>query len=185
VDAGVSGYEGDPFREYARSTRAHNTLMIGGREQSEVWGTFRVGGRAEPVDPVLRGDADGAVFEGGCRPWHDRRTLHRRAIEVEAGGLTVTDRVEGSAGAALESYLHLHPDFAVRREGDAWAATRPGQTVVVEPWGADEATLHTGERAPVQGWHLPEFGVALPAPALRLRVHANDGRPFGYRIREG
>jgi uncharacterized heparinase superfamily protein len=185
VDAGVSGYDGDPFREYARSTRAHNTLAIGGREQSEVWGTFRVGGRAEPVEPVLRADADGAVFEGGCRPWHDRRTIHRRTMEVAGGELAVTDRVDGSAGAALESYLHLHPDFAVRREGDAWMATRPGQTVVVEAWGVDDVSLHAGEREPVQGWHLPEFGRALPAPVLRLRVHANDGRRFGYRIRAG
>jgi len=184
VDTGVSGYEGDPFRAYARSTRAHSTVGIGGREQSEVWGTFRVARRASPVAPVLRADARGARFEGGCRPAHDRRTLHRRRMEVRAGRLAVTDRVEGSAGAALESYLHLHPDFAVRREGEAWVAVRPGQTVVVEPWGMDGCTLHRGERAPPLGWHLPEFGRALPAPALRLRVEANDGREFGYRIRE-
>jgi hypothetical protein len=185
VDGGVSGYEGDPFRAYARSTRAHSTVSVDGREQSEVWGTFRLGGRAEPVDPALGGDEDGAVFAGGCRPWHAPRTTHRRRVEVRAGACRVTDRVEGSAGAPLEGYLHLHPDFAVRREGAAWIAERPGQTVVVEPWGMDEATLHTGERDPVQGWHLPEFGRALPAPALRLRVHANDGRDFGYQIRTG
>lgn len=184
VDAGVSGYEGDPFREYARSTRAHNTVTVGGREQSEVWGTFRVGGRARPVAPVLRADAGGARFEGGCRPWHDPRTLHHRSVQVRPGALEVTDHVRGSAGAPVESYLHLHPDFAVARQGDAWTATRPGQTVVVEPWGIDETALHRGERAPVQGWHLPRFGTALPAPALRLRVHANDGRAFGYRIRQ-
>lgn len=185
VDAGVSGYEGDPFRAYARSTRAHNTVAIDGREQSEVWGTFRVGGRAQPVSPALRADTRGAVFDGGCRPWHAPRTVHRRRIEVDAGGCTVTDRVEGSAGAPLESYLHLHPDFAVRREGDAWIAERAGQRVVVETWGGDEAALHAGEKDPVQGWHLPEFGRAIPAPALRLRVHANDGRPFGFRVRPG
>ena len=184
VDAGVSGYDGDPFRAYARSTRAHNTLAIAGREQSEVWGTFRVGGRAAPVHPVLRTDGDGARFEGGCRPWHDRRSVHRRTMEVSAGALSVTDRVDGPSGALLESWVHLHPDFAVRREGDGWTASRSGQTVVVEPWGADEVSLHVGERDPVQGWHLPAFGVSLPAPALRLRVRANDGRPFGYRIRE-
>jgi len=37
----------------------------------------------------------------------------------------------------------------------------------------------------VQGWHFPEFGRALSAPALCLRVHANDGRAFGCRIRPG
>lgn len=185
VDAGVSGYEGDPFREYARSTRAHNTVAVAGREQSEVWGTFRVGGRAAPADPALRADTQGAVFAGGCRPWHDRRTLHQRTMEVRGGALQVADRVRGSAGAPLESYLHLHPDFAVRREGNAWIASHPGQTVVVQAWGFDEETLHAGERHPVQGWHLPEFGRAVPAPALRLRIGANDGREFGYRITQG
>jgi hypothetical protein len=185
VDSGVSGYDGDPFREYARSTRAHNTVSVAGREQSEVWDTFRVGGRAAPVDPALRADTRGAVFTGGCRPWHDQRTLHRRTLKVDAGALSVTDCVKGGAGAPLESYLHLHPGFTVRREGEAWTARGAGQTVVVETWGTDEATLHVGERAPVQGWHLPRFGEALPAAALRLRVRANDGREFGYRIREG
>jgi hypothetical protein len=185
VDTGVSGYEGDPFREYARSTRAHSTVMIGGREQSEVWGTFRVARRASPVHPRLSGDEDGARFEGGCRPAHDPRILHRRTMEVDRDGLAVTDRVEGGAGASLDSYVHLHPDFAVRREGDAWVAERPGQRVVVQAWGMDEVTLHRGERAPALGWHLPRFGTSLPAPVLRLRVRANDGREFGYRIRQG
>lgn len=184
VDAGVSGYEGDPFRAYSRSTRAHNTVAINGREQSEVWGTFRLGGRAAPVDPVLRGDGRGARFEGGCRPWHDRRSVHRRTVEIESGHLIVTDRVEGSAGASLESYLHLHPDFVLRREGEGWIATADETSVVIQPFGADEVAAHRGERDPAQGWHLPEFGKALPAPALRMTVGANDGRAFGYRIHQ-
>lgn len=184
VDAGVSGYEGDPFRAYSRSTRAHNTVAIGGREQSEVWGTFRLGGRAAPADPVLRADTRGARFDGGCRPWHDRRTLHRRTVEIESGHLIVTDRVEGSAGAPLESYLHLHPDFTLRPDGEAWIASAGETSVRIEPFGADEVTAHRGERDPEQGWHLPEFGRAVPAAALRMAVRANDGRAFGYRIRQ-
>jgi uncharacterized heparinase superfamily protein len=185
VDTGVSGYEGDPFRAYARSTRAHSTVQVGDAEQSEVWGTFRVGGRAAPVDPVLRADTQGARFDGGCRHWHDRRIVHRRRMEVAQGRLAVTDRVEGAAGAALASHVHLHPDFALRREGDAWVAERAGQRVVIETWGADAVTAHRGERAPELGWHLPRFGEALPAPVLRLAVRANDGRELGYRITEG
>jgi hypothetical protein len=185
VDAGVSGYEGDPYRAYARSTRAHNTVMVGGREQSEVWGTFRVARRAQPVAPALSADAAGARFEGACRPFHDARTLHRRVIEVSAAGCRVADRVEGSAGAPLDSYLHLHPAFTIRREGSAWVAERDGGAVVIHTWGADEVTVHAGEHDPVQGWHLPAFGQALPAPVLRFRVHANDHRELGYGIAPG
>ena len=102
VDAGVSGYEGDPLREYVRSTRAHNTVAIGGREQSEVWGTFRVARRAE-VEGTPRHEASsdgGYRFEGAYRPYHDRGAVHRRTVERSAEGWRVTDRVAGRARGA-------------------------------------------------------------------------------------
>jgi uncharacterized heparinase superfamily protein len=67
VDSGVHGYDGDKFREYARSTRAHNTVVFDGREQSEVWATFRMGARAR----VLKAEV----------------TCERRRLEVSRGVL--------------------------------------------------------------------------------------------------
>jgi uncharacterized heparinase superfamily protein len=183
VDAGVSGYDGDPLREYARSTRAHNTVMIAGREQSEVWGTFRVGRMAE-AGPATSRVLDGAfLFEGSCRPYHARRTAHRRTIGGADGDWRVTDRVEGADGAPLAGFLHLHPDFEVRVEQGAFVARAPGTTVWIEPFGADRVRVAAGERSPAQGWYCPQFGTALPAAALEMKVERNDGREFGYRIR--
>lgn len=183
VDSGVSGYDGDPFREYVRSTRAHNTVAIAGREQSEVWGTFRLARRAR----VLYAEADagegGCRIRAACRPYHDRRAVHHRVVERADGGWTVTDRVDGARGAPLQSWLHLHPDAAVEVAGGGVTARFPGVTVRVEPFGADRLDVVRGARDPVQGWHCPEFGRALPAPVLELRVERNDGGAFGYRIR--
>ncbi len=41
VDSGVGNYYGDiDWRNYYRSTRAHNTVVVDGVEQSEIWGAF-------------------------------------------------------------------------------------------------------------------------------------------------
>ncbi|WP_224746599.1 alginate lyase family protein [Mucilaginibacter rigui] len=47
VDAGTSTYQIGEKRNYERSTNAHNTVEVEDTNQSEVWGGFRVGRRAQ------------------------------------------------------------------------------------------------------------------------------------------
>jgi hypothetical protein len=91
----------------------------------------------------------------------------------------------------LSSWLHLHPDFRVEASADGFVAVAAptGETngraevrLRIETFGIDETRITTGARAPVQGWYCPQFGVALPAPVIEMRVRANTGRPFGFRI---
>lgn len=183
VDSGVSGYAGDPLRGYARGTRAHNTVMIGGLEQSEVWGVFRVGGMARVHSAAAGQEGSVYRFEGAYGPHHARSAVHRRTISGGRGAWRVADRVSGAAGTPLASFLHLHPDFDLLPEGGGFVARAAGMTVRIEPFGVDEARIARGERDPAQGWYCPRFGTALPAPALELGIDGNDGREFGYTIR--
>lgn len=189
VDSGLHGYDGDPFREYVRSTRAHNTVAIAGRDQHEMWATFRVGRRGEVVEARATEPGDGSYeFRGACRHYHDRRAIHHRNVTWRGERLLVTDRITGAEGSPLVSWLHLHPDFDVFAEagGRTWIATsgRPGgRDVIIDAQGAVEVTVRRGDRDPVQGWYLPRFGQALASPALEFRVRANDGNAFGYSIR--
>ncbi|MFM8395713.1 MAG: heparinase II/III family protein, partial [Acidobacteriota bacterium] len=64
VDTGVHGYGGDPYRHYCRSTRAHNTVMIEGEEQSEIWSTFRMGRMARLLSAGTALTDDGWSFLG-------------------------------------------------------------------------------------------------------------------------
>jgi hypothetical protein len=183
VDAGTSGYGGDPLRAFQRSTRAHNTVSVDGGEQAETWGTFRMARR-----PVVRGGGaqlgpDGFRFYGAYSPYHAPGVVHHREIRRGGEGWTVADRVEGAPGAPLQSYLHLHPDFDVRVAGGEVVARAGAVEVRVRPFGVDGVSVHRGARGPDQGWYAPEFGVALPAPALELVVNANRGSAFGYHIR--
>lgn len=183
VDSGVSGYEGDPLREYVRSTRAHNTVSIGGREQSEVWATFRMGRRARVVSAAAEGvGEEGYRFRGAYRPYHDARALHVRTVERKGGDWVVRDVVRGAEGPPLRSYVHLHPDFHVVEVGERVVARAQDLTVTIEIFGVDRVEVRRGARAPAQGWYCPEFGRAVPAPAIELVVDRNDGREFGYRI---
>jgi uncharacterized heparinase superfamily protein len=182
VDAGVSGYDGDPFREYVRSTRAHNTVMVGGREQSEMWDTFRMARRARVLGARIEAAAGEVVFSGAYTPYWSRAVVHAREIRGGAGLWRVTDRVSGADGAPLQSFLHLHPRWEATVEDGRVVAKDGARTVVVEPFGVDRVVVLRGERAPVQGWHCPEFGRALPAPAVEMQRDRHDGGPFGYMI---
>ena len=47
VDTGISTYNKTARRQYERSTSAHNTVTVGNKDSSEVWGGFRMGKRAK------------------------------------------------------------------------------------------------------------------------------------------
>jgi hypothetical protein len=176
VDAGVHGYGGDPHREYVRSTRAHNTVMIGGKEQHEVWGTYRMARRGTVRAAGHSGPVAAYRFEGAFTPYHDRRAAHHRVIERMGRNIRVFDRVSGAEGDPINSFLHLAPGIRLEPVEGGFAASIAGQPVVIRLFGIDRVRTATGV-------HCPEFGRAIDAPVIEMEVHANDGREFGYEIR--
>ena len=137
TDSGVHGYEGDPLRDWCRSTRAHNTVEIDGQSQCEFWSVFRVGRRARPRDVRFEPRADGfrlsAWHDGYQRlpgaPRHQRRFLwHPRGV------LLVRDEIASGRPVTARSRLHLHPDCVVeessraRRAGPTPGRRLPGRS---------------------------------------------------------
>lgn len=187
VDSGVHGYGGDRFREYARSTRAHNTVMFDGQEQSELWGTFRLARRAAMLGVEVSGEAQQWSFEGACQPYFDRRLIHRRRIlRMTNGEWVIEDTAREGRARRAESFIHLHPDISARRlkPDSLTIACQSGDAVfIIEPFGVTGVEIVSGAAAPVQGWRFPEFGVAQPAPTICFTYEVEEGRSFGYRIR--
>lgn len=182
VDSGLSGYEADPLREYFRSTRAHNTVMIAGREQSEVWGTFRLGRRATVLEAAQDCAAGEYRFRGAYRPYHDRSIVHSRTVERDGCGWSVTDRVKGCDGRRVVGFLHLHPAWHVEQQGTTVVAHRAGRQVRIGVFGTSEIRIVRGRRTPAQGWYSTCFGGAEEAPVVEMINEPGDGRPFGYRV---
>lgn len=99
VDTGISTYNKNERRQYDRSSKAHNCVVVDGKDSSEVWGGFRVGRRAR-----VSGFQSGV---NGFGAWHDGyRKPCRRYFEMKDGIFTVEDRYDGEA----VSYIHLAVD---------------------------------------------------------------------------
>jgi uncharacterized heparinase superfamily protein len=183
VDSGVSGYADDPLREYQRSTRAHSTVTIGGRDQSEVWGAFRMGrfAKVREAAPEACG-AGGYRFNGACSPFHDRHVVHRREIQVDDRRCTIRDRIAGRPRGPVRSYLHLHPDRMPRPTDTGWTIDLGGRSGTVQAFGGAAPVLRSGETDPPQGWFAPAFGHARPAPVLELTALEPGSTEFGFTI---
>lgn len=136
VDSGVFEYAEGEWRTWFRSTAAHNTVEIDGRDQSEMWGSFRVGRRARPTQVLWTDDAAFTAISGehdGYAP-----VIHHRTIVAlrDARIWIVVDRIFGPAERVARSFIHLHPDAiaphiaplgAAIAEGEGWYSERFGE----------------------------------------------------------
>jgi uncharacterized heparinase superfamily protein len=163
VDAGVHGYDGDPLRAWCRSTRAHNTVEIEGQDQSEFWGTFRVGRRARPRDVAWTPLVDGFRLSA----WHDGyehlpgSPRHARELRWYADGvLLVRDRVRARRPVRVASRLHLHPDCVLEEVASRSARVRHPEGELAIAFDGD------GELAVEPSVYCPGFGRRIDGQAL-------------------
>lgn len=137
VDSGVFEYAEGEWRKWFRSTAAHNTVEIDGRDQSEMWGSFRVGRRARVREVIWRETPDMTSIEGR----HDGYAplMHHRVITAmrDRRMWVVLDTITGPPGHIARSHIHLHPDCAEVKltpigpvtvsEGSGWYSERFGE----------------------------------------------------------
>lgn len=187
VDSGVCEYEPGSMRQYVRSTRAHNTVVIDGEEQSEIWGEFRVGRRAQRIEASLHREGDKITFEGAYRgfPALKANITHRRrvALMLEASGkiqtVEVNDIVDGNAARAfhIETLLHLHPALDCIPSGDT--------VVTIKSRSAEKniASIENASMPPsTQSWYCPEFGLSMANQVLRNTIDTSLPAMLSYRI---
>ncbi|SEA62334.1 heparinase II/III family protein [Paraburkholderia sartisoli] len=155
VNSGTSQYGDDAERQRQRGTAAHNTVVIGGENSSEVWAGFRVARRAYPIGLTVA--ATPAEVRVGCA--HDGyrrltgRPVHRREWLASPRELQVTDTLFARAGDAV-AYFHLHPDVR---------ATIVDGVVRLQLKGAETVSLRFEGGVPTLSpstWH-PRFGESV------------------------
>ena len=109
VDTGISTYNTGERRDYERSTRAHNAVVVGGANSSKVWGAFRCAQRAQ-VTIEKDGPYEYAMWHDG---YCDKKTLCRRRFVCKEKSIEIFDSIEGLGAGEAVAYFHLAPDRQV------------------------------------------------------------------------
>ena len=188
VDSGVYEYRSGLWRDFFRSTRAHNTLEVEEENQSEVWGSFRVARRACP-EGVSWESGEGFAFVRGQHNGYRRLpvpVIHRRTIFwVQDRFFLVFDELLGRGKVRAGSFIHLHPEVEIREEiPKGW---RLGWKIEIPLWvisfNVQEKKDTQGQLQPIlQGWTSEAFGAKRPN--IVLSFHRSEELPFyfGYVI---
>jgi uncharacterized heparinase superfamily protein len=186
VDSGVGEYQAGPWREYYRSTRAHNTVAVDDEDQIECWSSFRVARRAR----ILGREVIEAPFVNGVTARHDGYSrlarpvdVRRTFVELDGRAWLIVDRLEGSGTHRWSSFVHAAPEVRAERHHDSSASlTRGSRRVTIAWFGVQEAAIVSGVQQPLQGWYAPEFGRGVPASVLILTGSGSMPVEFGYLI---
>lgn len=112
VDTGISTYESNDRRSFERSTKAHNTISIGGQNSSDVWSSFRVGRRARTIITLDTSTQTSAIHSG----FQHLGVEHSRTWMSEESTLSIKDELIGtfihkSAQLYLHFPYHLKPEI--------------------------------------------------------------------------
>jgi hypothetical protein len=175
ADPGTFCYHGDPkWRAYFRSTFAHNTLRLFGRDQSSSGGPFLWTRQAQ--SRLISADGlDEACDEGSWTAEHFGYSnadglVHRRSVRLlrSRQELIVTDLVLPGAGDPVPGSLcwHLGPEISCQlHDRGARLSWAGGQALLSLP-GELEWKLYRGDDALPAGWYSPSFDRKVPSVTL-------------------
>lgn len=104
VEQGTSTYQIGARRNLERSTEAHNAVVVNGKNQSEVWGGFRVGKRARTV--IIRDEEN--ILEATHDGYKSDGNMHRRKFVFEEDKIVICDVITGPKYNNI-AYFHLSP----------------------------------------------------------------------------
>lgn len=177
VDPGFFCYNGDPDWElHFRRTRAHNTALVDGRDQSlHVHKMAWTQVFAPNCEVWLPGEWGGAV--GGSHDGYAREidgVIHRRAAWLhESGYCIICDQFSGEGTHQIEINYQFAPGSA-RLSGESAVLFDNAELA----WSAStriEGRVRCGEADPEGGWIAPSLGVKVAAP--RLTLHSTFETP--------
>jgi hypothetical protein len=184
ADPGTYCYHGEAeWRQWFRSTGAHNTIEVGGVGQSDSGGPFLWKTQAQTT--TLTCD----VGEQPVQTWRaehdgylrlDTPTTHRRSVMLDSPRrcLTVIDTLDAVAPVGVSMTWQLGPKVHVELNGAhaalSWSVgpeRRRGLMILPKElaW-----TCHRGEVDPIEGWYSPRFGARVAATSLIGRGMASS-----------
>ena len=187
VDSGVYEYARGPWRNYFRSTRAHNTVEVAGENQSEVWSSFRLARRANPGQVTWQVN-NGYTLMQGSHDGYKRlpcSATHERTLVWKPGKCwVVLDVVCGYSAPVVRNHLHFHPSLEpILIDSHTWLIRGAASPIWVVTFGTGEEAIVAGQTEPVsQGWYSERFGQISSNPVLVMTSVGRLPNYSGYLV---
>ncbi len=191
IDPGTFSYDSHPgWRQWFRSTAAHNCLTVNDTDQAEYWGPFLWGTAPEAMvvgyNPHQRPST--ATVEHNGYQALGYRTV--RSAEIGFGRLTLTDRIVGQDAAQSSTNgsicLTFDPVITLVSHTDGEAVlTGPGMLGQIRVHCSPGWRLEVPTDAPHDQRYSPSFGVLAQTTILRLHGPVSPDRPLTTIIEWG
>ncbi len=170
VDPGTYDYFSYPkWRKYFRSTRAHNAVVIDGRDQSEMLGPFLWGRKAKAEclswQPTETGGKVIGKHDGYMRLADP--VSHKRMIDLDGRDVVIRDDIMAKRRHKIEVFLHLAEDCLVKSLGKNRYLVDVGPgTVTIDLDPSLDVEEFNGSEDPICGWvsrgyHQKQAGTTL------------------------
>lgn len=172
VDPGTYAYqEGGDWRDYFRSTSAHNTVVVDGQNQSEIKGTFLWGRKAKARVLSWQPGPDLDIFMAEHDGYAKFGVIHKRVVLFHKPDLLlIGDELLGNGHHLIEQLWHLFPSYRAEIVEDRikLSNSKHMREMKIVDGSAEEVSIHCGEKDPIQGWYSPHYGQKIPAPVIRI-----------------
>ncbi|MCP4838147.1 MAG: hypothetical protein GY894_02120, partial [Planctomycetes bacterium] len=173
IDSGTYRYNGLPhWRQWARSTAAHNTVTVNELDQSVQTGPFNWGLRAQCT--LL--NADTAQYQASAEHngYAPLGFIHRRKVQVDAdGALHIEDQLLGNSTCTARSYLHFAPEISIHPTSpNQWELMKEGRAIAHVQCSDPtiKGVLHRDGEQPGPGTCSLRYNALRPANCLVLTI---------------
>lgn len=172
VDPGTYDYFSFPaWRDYFRSTRAHNTVVVDDTDQSVMLGPFMWGARAHcrctRWEPRVHGGTVSGEHSGYTRLADP--VVHRRTLDLDglSSVLTIVDEIETRAAHSIAICFHLAESCVLTQtQANRCEIIVAGGSVMLELDPNLTPEILTGSDTPVGGWISRGYHHKVPTTTI-------------------
>lgn len=188
IDPGTYLYHsGGEWRQYFRSTSAHNTVKVDSLDQSTIVSDFICDDFYNINNPMFEETDDKVLWSAGHDGYMRLKdpVFHKRWITYmkKERQLIIKDYIECKKSHLIECFFHLHPDCFMT-EKDNLFEIECGEIrirmVVDEKWS--QRKIIKGAKNPLNGWYSPCFNKLKESFTLKLNTDINGNESFRSTI---
>lgn len=172
IDPGTYAYHANTkWRDYFRSTRAHNTLTVDGLNQSVMAGNFMWSKKAQSslinhlYPEIVAGTHDG--YNRLKDPVTHSRQIR---LDKEREMWIIRDQIDCQKDHNICLYFHLDPRCKAYVSGsDVTIYFDKGECSLMFEEDVT-VSLHHGESSPPLGWYSPSYDVKVPTTTIKAAI---------------